>query len=124
MVRKSGPYGEGNAVKISMLSYEPIATLAELDRRMALAKSLGYAGIELTATHPLGYPVEEVLGLVERHRLPVVSLLSGWSYANEGLCLSSPDAGVRDRAVARLEGYVGLAGRLGAVLVVGMMQGL
>lgn len=111
-------------MNISMLSYEPIATLAELDRRMALAKSLGYAGIELTATHPPGYAIEEVVGLVGRHALPVVSLLSGWSYANEGLCLSSRDAGVRDRAAARLEGYVNLAARLGAVLVVGMMQGL
>ena len=104
--------------------YEPIATLAEMDRRMGVVKSLGYAGIELTATHPLGYAVEEVLALVDRHRLPVVSLLSGWSYPNEGLCLSSPDRGVRDRAVGRLNGYVELAGRLGAVLVVGLMQGL
>jgi sugar phosphate isomerase/epimerase len=111
-------------MKFSMLSYEPIPTLAELDRRMALVKSLGYAGIELTATQPLGYAIEEVESLVARHSLPVVSLLSGWSYANEGLCLSSPDGSVRDRAIARLEGYVGLAGRLGAVLVVGMMQGL
>jgi sugar phosphate isomerase/epimerase len=107
-----------------MLSYEPIETVAELDRRMGLVKSLGYAGIELTATHPLGYAIEEVESLVARHGLPVVSLLSGWSYANEGLCLSSPDRGVRDRAVGRLQGYVRLAGRLGAVLVVGMMQGL
>lgn len=111
-------------MKVSMLSYEPIATLAELGRRMALAKSLGFAGIELTATHPLGYPIEEVEALARANDLPVVSLLSGWSYANEGLCLSSPDAGVRGRAVERLKGYVGLAGRLGAVLVVGMMQGL
>ncbi len=111
-------------MKISMLSYEPIGTVAELDRRMALVKSLGYAGIELTATHPLGYAIEEVESLVARHGLPVVSLLSGWSYANEGLCLSSPDAGVRERAVERLRGYVRLAGRLRAVLVVGMMQGL
>ncbi len=111
-------------MKISMLSYEPVQVLAELDRRMDLVKSLGYAGIELTATHPLGYAIEEVEALVARHGLPVVSLLSGWSYANEGLCLSSPDAGVRERAVERLRGYVRLAGRLGAVLVVGMMQGL
>jgi sugar phosphate isomerase/epimerase len=111
-------------MKISFLQYEPITTLPELARRMERVAALGYQGIELTATHPPGYPVEEVVALSRRFRLPVVSLLSGWSYGAEGLCLSSPDAGVRERAVARLGDYVGLAARLGSVLVVGLMQGL
>jgi sugar phosphate isomerase/epimerase len=111
-------------MKISYLSYEPVPRLDELDRRMGAVAALGYHGIELVATHPLGYPVEELLRLTQAHRLPVVSLLSGWSYANEGLCLSSPDAGVRAKAVERLEEYVGLCAPLGAVLVVGLMQGL
>src|SRR5205085_4133525 len=85
---------------------------------------LGYQGIELTACHPLPYPIEEVIALTRKHRLPVVSLLSGWSYANEGLCLSTPQADVRQRAVDRLIEYVGHAARLKAVLVVGLMQGL
>ena len=111
-------------MKISYLAYEPVPRLDELDRRMRLVAGLGYQGIELVATHPLGYAIEQVIELTEKHRLPVVSLLSGWSYANEGLCLSSPDADVRDRAVARLDEYVGHAARLGAVVVVGLMQGL
>ena len=56
--------------------------------------------------------------------LPVVSLLSGWSYANEGLSLSSPTASVRDRAVARLTEYLEMAAKLDALLVVGLLQGL
>ena len=47
-----------------------------------------------------------------------------WSYANEGLCLSSPDEKIRDAAVARLGDYIRQAAHLGAVLVVGLMQGL
>jgi sugar phosphate isomerase/epimerase len=111
-------------VKLSFLFYAPIADLGELDRRMATIAGLGYQGIELSASHPLPYPVEEILALSRKHRLPVVSLLSGWSYANEGLCMSSPRAEVRQRAVERLIEYVGVAGKLGAVLVVGLMQGL
>src|SRR5437660_12908248 len=111
-------------MKISFLMYEPVTDLAELGRRIQRVAGLGYHGIELVATHPLGYAPEEVLALSRQHRLPVVSLLSGWSYAHEGLCLSSPDAAVRDRAVARLGEYVGHAARLGAVVVVGLMQGL
>jgi sugar phosphate isomerase/epimerase len=111
-------------VKFSVMSYDPVFELLELDRRMGVAKALGYRGIELAATHPLGFPIDELVALVGRHQLPVVSLLSGWSYPNEGLCLSSPDAAVRGRAVERLKGYAALAGKLRSVLVVGLMQGL
>jgi sugar phosphate isomerase/epimerase len=111
-------------VKPSFLIYEPVTELGELDRRMARIASLGYQGVELTASHPMPYPIEEVVALTRRHGLPVVSLLSGWSYAHEGLCLSSPRSEVRQRAVDRLVEYAGLAARLGAVLVVGLMQGL
>src|SRR5205085_2235756 len=77
-----------------------------------------------SASHPPPYPVEDILALSRKHRLPVVSLLSGWSYSNEGLCLASPRADVRQRAIDRLIEYVGVVGQLGAVLVVGLMQGL
>src|SRR5437773_749659 len=111
-------------MKISFLTYEPIASLSELAARMELVASLGYKGIELSAKHPPDYPPEEILPLCERYRLPVVSLLSGWSYSNEGLCLASPQAEVRAKAVQRLIEYVDYAARLKAVLVVGLMQGL
>lgn len=111
-------------MKISYLVYEPVASRAELAERMEYVAALGYQGIELVATNPLAFGIDEARELAERYRLPIVSLLSGWSYANEHLCLSSPDAGVRDRAVERLVQYVGYAGRLRSVLVVGLMQGL
>jgi sugar phosphate isomerase/epimerase len=112
------------ARKLSYLMYDPVPRLDELSARMEYLQSLGYDGVELSATHPLAYAADDMAALVERHRLPVVSLLSGWSYPNEGLCLSSPDAGVRTAAIARLVEYVGLAERLGSLLVVGLMQGL
>lgn len=111
-------------MKLSFLFYAPVMDLGELDRRMERIAGLGYEGIELSASHPLPYPVDEVLALSRKHRLPVVSLLSGWSYANEGLCLASPRVDVRQRAVDRLIEYAGHAAELGAVLVVGLMQGL
>src|SRR5438874_819031 len=114
----------GLTMKLSFLLYAPVTDLSELDRRMERIASLGYQGIELTASHPLPYPIDEVIALTRKHGLPVVSLLSGWSYANEGLCLASPRADVRQQAVDRLIEYTGHAARLGAVLGVGLMQGL
>jgi sugar phosphate isomerase/epimerase len=111
-------------MKPSFLLYAPVPNLADLDRRMGVVASLGYRGIELTASHPFPYPVEEVRALTRKHSLPVVSMLSGWSYANEGLCLASPRAEVRQQAVDRLIQYAGYAAEVGAVLVVGLMQGL
>jgi D-psicose/D-tagatose/L-ribulose 3-epimerase len=111
-------------VKISFLFYEPVPSLGELDRRFARLAALGYQGVELTASYPLPYPAEELLALSREHRLPVVSFLSGWSYAHEQLCLASPQADVRQRAVKRLKEYAAYAARLQAILVVGLMQGL
>lgn len=111
-------------MKFSFLFYEPVPDLHELDRRMGRLRALGYDSVELTACHPLPYSVEDLIGLTRKHSLPVVSMLSGWSYAREGLCLASPQAVVRQRAVERLIGYAGLTARLNAVLVVGLMQGL
>src|SRR4029077_18247377 len=101
-------------MKLSYLFYAPLADLGELDRRMGRIAALGYQGIELSASHPLPYPVEDVIALTRKHGLPVVSFLSGWSYANEGLCLASPRAEVRQRAVERLLEYVDYTSRLGA----------
>lgn len=111
-------------MKISYLMYHPVPDLADLRRRMEKLKTLGYQGVELVGTFPLGYDVQDLAAASDKIGLPVVSMLSGWSYANEGLCLSSPDAAVRSRAVARLTDYVGYAGRLKALVVVGLMQGL
>src|SRR5436190_4535636 len=103
-------------MKISYLKYDPVPKLDELDRLMQRVAGLGYHGIELVATHPLGYAVDDLVSLTRKHNLPVVSLLSGWSYSNEGLCLSSPHAQVRERAVDRIGTYVGHAAKLGAVV--------
>ncbi|HEX3727652.1 MAG TPA: sugar phosphate isomerase/epimerase family protein [Pirellulales bacterium] len=111
-------------MKFSYIMCEPVPNLAELTARMRRLAEFGYQGVELSATHPLGFEVDALAAAAEQIRLPVVSLLSGWSYSNEGLCLVSPDEAIRDRAVERLNEYVGIAQRLGALVVVGLMQGL
>ena len=111
-------------MKFSFILCDPVPDLGELAARMGRLARLGYQGVELVATHPLGYAADELAAVTEQTGLPVVSLLSGWSYSNEGLCLSSPDQAIRDGAVARLIEYVHVANRLNALVVVGLMQGL
>jgi sugar phosphate isomerase/epimerase len=111
-------------MRFSFLFPEPITQLEELERRMALVAELGYQGIELSTFHPVDYRDDQIVELSAKFQLPVVSILSGWSHAREGLSLCHPDALVRGRAVCRLNDYVGQAANLGSLLVVGLMQGL
>ena len=111
-------------MKISYLMYDPVPDLDELSRRMAFLATLGYQGVELVGTHPMGFEIDDLAALSKRLALPVVSILSGWSYAGEGLCLASPDPEVRRRAADRIIGYARHASKLGALVVVGLMQGL
>jgi sugar phosphate isomerase/epimerase len=111
-------------MRLSYVVYEPVPDLVELTARMARLAEFGYEGIELHATDPLGFAVDDLAAAADHAGLPVVSLMTGWAYANEGVCLSSPDPDIRDRAVARLVADVELAARLDALIVVGLLQGL
>lgn len=86
-------------------------------------KELGYHGVELNMVRPAGFEADVLADLADSIDLPVVSLMTGGNYFGEGLCLSSPDAQLRRRAVARLQEYTAIAARLDAILVIGQMQG-
>jgi len=86
-------------------------------------RDLGYQGVEFNLTQPAGFEVDALCKLVESIKLPVVSFLTGANYFGEGLCLSSPNPDIRQRAVERLKAYVPIAAQFGALLVVGQMQG-
>lgn len=86
-------------------------------------KALGYEGVEFSLTFPLGFDLDALVRLTEAISLPVVSFLTGGNYFSDGLCLCSPRADVRERAVQRLTECIHVAARFGAVVVIGQMQG-
>ena len=94
-----------------------------LERKLAFLRECGYSGVEFNVTEPLGIAPDELERVARRNDLAVVSFLTGEAYS-EGLRLCSPDADVRARTVARLTSYLDTAKRFGAVLVVGLLQGL
>jgi sugar phosphate isomerase/epimerase len=93
------------------------ADLAELAR-------LGYDGVELSVSDPARLDIPRLQRSLDRHGLALCGILTGDSYDEEGLCLDSPDAAIRSRAVERLKAHVDWVGPFGAVIVVGRMQGL
>jgi D-psicose/D-tagatose/L-ribulose 3-epimerase len=98
-------------------------SLDQLDRLLAHVRECGYEGVEFNLTEPFGINPSDLELLLQRNGLVVPSFLTGEAYA-DGLCLCSPDRDVRTRTVQRLTGYVETATRFGAVLVVGLLQGL
>jgi len=96
---------------------------ARFERVLTFLRECGYQGVELNLTDPLGIEPELLEEMVGEAGLAIPSFLTGEAYT-DGLCLSSPDASVRERTVERLVGYVPVAARFRAILVVGLLQGL
>lgn len=112
--------------KLSYILVDPpkaFGPFSDLERALNRLADLGYRGVEFSLTHPLGFDLSALERALKAAGLALPSLLTGWSYFNEGLCLCSPDASVRDRAVDRLLGHLDVAARFNALLVVGQMQG-
>ena len=93
------------------------------ERALDRLAALGYRGVEFALTHPLGFDPAALERALKASGLALPSLLTGWSYFQERLCLCSPDDSVRTRAVGRLLGHVDVAARFNALLVIGQMQG-
>src|SRR5262249_49183836 len=71
-------------MNISYLMCDPGRGWAERAGGGGRTAAPGSGGIGRGATPPRGYTIDALAALTRQHRLPVVSLLSGWSYANEG----------------------------------------
>lgn len=102
---------------------ESFGTLEQFADVLRHLKQLGFDGVEFNITDHVVEQQENLLALVESVQLPIVSFLTGANYFGQGLCLSSPREDVRRTAVEKLGQFTKTAGRFGAVLVVGQMQG-
>jgi len=102
---------------------DSFGSFEDIQRVLHHIKALGYGGVELNLIPNVSFELESLAQFAESIQLPVVSFLTGANYFAEGLCLSSPEAGVRDRAVRRLQECVAVASKFGALLVIGQMQG-
>jgi sugar phosphate isomerase/epimerase len=112
-------------LRYSFIILERLADLGEdeLSTRLRYLTDLGYGGAEFQLTHPTGIDPVRLERSLKDCGLAVPSFLTGAAYA-EGLCLCSPDPGVRLATVDRLVGYLPTVKRFNAIMVVGLLQGL
>ena len=112
--------------KFSYILCEPIESFGDLNgfaEVLHTLKRLGYSGVEFNITSPSPIDGDHLLNLVKEIDLPIVSFLTGANYFGKGLCLSSPNDGLRQKAVEALCEFTATAAQYGALLVVGQMQG-
>ena len=111
--------------RYSYILVDPLSSFGsdhELRRVLAVLKACGYEGVELNLTEPAGIDLNRLEQGITDHGLVIPAFLTGAAY-QQGLCFSSPDKGIRQRAVQRLIGYLDIAKRFHALLVIGLLQG-
>ncbi len=87
------------------------------------AAEIGYDAVELHSPDPAEVDVGEVEAACDATGLSVSSIGTGLAFTRDGLCLTSPDAAVRQAARSRMRAFVRLGGALNAVVIVGLIKG-
>lgn len=87
------------------------------------AAAHGFDAVELFLAGPDAVPVEEILALANHHRLAIAAVGSGAGMVKHGLSLTDPDASQRGKARSFLLEMIHFAGKLGAPVILGSMQG-
>jgi len=111
--------------KIGFMTHAPLnyPSWTAFDQDINTLAELGYDGIEISLADPADLAADRLEKVLAGRGLTMCSVATGASYFDEGLCLTSPDASVRARAIERLKAHVDLAARFEAVIVIGQMQG-
>ncbi len=111
--------------RLSYIIVKPVEKFpckADFGHALRVVKDCGYEGVELSMTAWLLDNLDFLESSLREYQLRLPSFLTGDGYF-EGLCLTSRDAAVRQRAVERLIRCVYVAKRLNSFFVVGLLQG-
>lgn len=94
-----------------------------LEEGFAKAAAHGFDAVELFLSGPEAVPVAVIQELQARHGLGISAVGSGAGMVEHGLSLTDCDEMTRRAARSFLDGMIGFAGRLGAPVILGSMQG-
>ncbi|MFD0893412.1 sugar phosphate isomerase/epimerase [Luteolibacter ambystomatis] len=101
----------------------PFVFHGTLEVGFAKAVAHGFGAVELFLAGPDAVPVEEIVALSDQHQLAIAAVGSGAGMVKHGLSLTDPDAGQREKARTFLREMIHFAGKIGAPVILGSMQG-
>lgn len=84
----------------------------------------GFDSIELHLLKPSEVDAERIREYCAEKKIMISSIGTGMAYGREGLSITSPDEGIRRRAVQRLKEQLDLASKLECSIVLGSMRGM
>lgn len=115
-----------SAVTISLVNEArggPFVFWDDLPAACRQAAELGFDAVELFAPGPDTVSREELTALLKTHQLGLAAVGTGAGWVKHKLTLTSPDANVRQQAVAFIKSMIDFGGPHGAPAIIGSMQG-
>jgi sugar phosphate isomerase/epimerase len=110
-------------ISVEETEFGAVAQRGSWEQGIRLARELGYDGVELAVRDPAAVDVEIVAAALAAAGLETAAVGTGQSYLKDGLSLSSPDEGIRARAIERVGNHLEFAIRLGAPVIIGLLRG-
>lgn len=102
----------------------PLVFRGPYEKMIPAAASIGYDAMELHIHDSAILDRGALKQLFCDNHLALSSIGTGSAYAEDGLSLSAADAGVRVRAMQRIEEHIETAREYGAVVIVGLIKGM
>ena len=115
-----------SAVTVSLVTEAkggPFVFWDDLPAACRHATELGYDAIELFAPGPDAVSRDELASLLKSHGLGLAAVGTGAGWVKHKLTLTSPDAAIRQKAVAFVKSMIDFGGPHGAPAIIGSMQG-
>lgn len=107
----------------SEAQFAPLLWRGPIAEAFALARELGYDGVEIHPRYAADIDAVAVIALQEKYSLGIPTLGTGMIAGEDGLTFSDPDPDVRRRAIARVGEHIRLAARVGSAVTIGLVRG-
>lgn len=115
-----------SAITISLVEQVrggPFVFWHDLATACATAADLGFDAVEIFPPSADAIEVERIRPVLDRYKLKLAAVGTGGGWAVHKLSLTSPDSSVRSNARQFIRSMIDAAGRLGAPVILGSMQG-
>jgi len=111
-------------VSLGATRFKGVAFQGRIEERFRFLSGLGFNGVELGIRNPREVDYSALIKLVERYKLEVPAIGTGQAFIEEGLCLTTKQARVREQARKRLLSHLELGSKLDAYVIIGLIRGI
>jgi sugar phosphate isomerase/epimerase len=117
-------------MKLVIMAAESATPTASLALRgifidmISRAHEIGYDAVEFHIADSAEVNANQILQACGAHRISISSIGTGLAFSRDGMTLAHHYKRIRHRAVDRLRTFIELGGKLGSVVIVGLIKGL